>query len=383
MAQVPRRAEDDPLNPAAAEARDEPDSLALRPKRVDEFIGQKGVIERLSLFIAAASKREEPLDHVLLHGPPGLGKTTLAHIIAREMGARIRSTSGPVVERKDDLAAILTDLQPGDVLFIDEIHRLNRVVEECLYSAMEDYSIDIIIGEGPHAKSIKLDLPPFTLVGATTRAGMVSAPLRTRFGIASRLEFYEPDEMRQIVERSARLLEIEIERKAAEEIAARCRRTPRICNRLVRRVRDFAQVRSDGRVSHAISRQALELLEIDALGLDPAGPRLPRHPHPQVWWRADGAGESGDRGGRRDGHDRGRGGAVPHSDWLPDAHAAGARPNPVRLQAPGPQAAARAGIHARFPGRGRGVRGEGEMATDCADDADWGGTGHGNTEEQS
>jgi Holliday junction DNA helicase RuvB len=259
------RPEDDPLNPTAAP---QDDSIALRPQRVRDFIGQRGVIERLSLFIEAARRRSEPLDHVLLYGPPGLGKTTLANIIANEMGSTIKSTSGPVVERKDDLAAILTDLRPGDVLFIDEIHRLNRVVEECLYSAMEDYAIDIIIGEGPHAKSIKLDLPPFTLVGATTRAGMVTAPLRSRFGIACRLEFYEPDEMRQIVERSAGLLDVEIERGAAEEISTRCRRTPRISNRLTRRARDYAQVRGDGRLTHQIAKQALELLEIDPLGLD-------------------------------------------------------------------------------------------------------------------
>jgi Holliday junction DNA helicase RuvB len=240
----------------------------LRPQRLTEFIGQKKIKESLDVFISAAKGRNEPLDHVLLHGPPGLGKTTLAHIIAHELGVNIRATSGPIIERKDDLAAILTDLQKGDVLFIDEIHRLNRTIEECLYPALEEFKIDIVIGEGPHAKAIKLDIPPFTLVGATTRAGMLTAPLRGRFGIMSRLDFYQIEDMFQIVQRSARILNISTDDKGANEIAKRSRNTPRIANRLLRRVRDYAQVKADGKITQEITNAALTFFDIDEIGLD-------------------------------------------------------------------------------------------------------------------
>lgn len=240
----------------------------LRPRHTADFVGQSRVIEKLKVFIQAACMRGEPLDHCLLFGPPGLGKTTLSHIIANEMGADIKSTSGPVIERKDDLAAVLTDLKKGDVLFIDEIHRMNRIVEECLYQAMEDFKIDILIGEGPHAKSIKLDLPPFTLVGATTRAGMVTAPLRSRFGITERLHFYSLPEMEAIVRRSAGILNVTIDAAGCNEIARRARGTPRISNRVLRRARDYAQVRGDGKITLQSAAEAMELLEIDELGLD-------------------------------------------------------------------------------------------------------------------
>ncbi len=241
---------------------------ALRPKLLGEYIGQEKIREQLSIFIDAARGRKEPLDHTLLFGPPGLGKTTLAHIIAREMGVNLKHTSGPVLERAGDLAAMLTNLEPNDVLFIDEIHRLNPVVEEILYPALEDYQIDIMIGEGPSARSVKLDLPPFTLVGATTRAGMLTNPLRDRFGIVSRLEFYSPAELQLIVTRSAKLLEVGIEEDGALEIAKRSRGTPRIANRLLRRVRDFAQVKHDGNVSKIIADAALKMLDVDVVGLD-------------------------------------------------------------------------------------------------------------------
>jgi holliday junction DNA helicase RuvB len=240
----------------------------LRPQRLPEFIGQQKLKDSLDVFISAAKGRNEPLDHVLLHGPPGLGKTTLAHIIAHELGVNIRATSGPIIERKDDLAAILTDLQEGDVLFIDEIHRLNRTIEECLYPALEEFKIDIVIGEGPHAKAIKLDIPRFTLVGATTRAGMLTAPLRGRFGIMSRLDFYQIDDMFQIVTRSARILNIPIDEGGAREIAQRSRSTPRIANRILRRVRDYAQVKADGNVTQDITKIALAFFDIDEIGLD-------------------------------------------------------------------------------------------------------------------
>lgn len=246
----------------------------LRPRDFKSYIGQQRLKKNLKLAIKAASQRGEALDHVLLYGPPGLGKTTMAWVIANEMGVNIRATSGPAIERAGDLASMLTNLQENDILFIDEIHRLNRNVEEVLYSAMEDYQIDIMLGKGPSAKSIKLDIPKFTVIGATTRAGELSAPLRDRFGLIHRLEFYEQMEMVQIIERAARILEVELISEAAQEIAMRARLTPRIANRLLKRVRDYAQVEADGSINVELAIAALKLLEVDTLGLDHADRRI-------------------------------------------------------------------------------------------------------------
>ncbi len=256
--------------------REDEGEYSLRPRTLAEYIGQEKAKENLAVFIQAAKMRQEPLDHVLLHGPPGLGKTTLSGIIANEMGVNIRITSGPAIEKAGDLASLLTNLQENDILFVDEIHRLNRAVEEILYPAMEDYAIDIIIGKGPAANSIRLDLPKFTLIGATTRAGQLSAPLRDRFGITLRLELYSPEELREIVTRSAGILHVPIDPEGAMEIARRSRGTPRVANRMLRRVRDFAQVRAGGVITKKVADEALTELEIDHLGLDAIDHRMLR-----------------------------------------------------------------------------------------------------------
>ena len=266
----------DRLIDSSATREDDAIEASIRPKRLDEYLGQKPVREQLDIYIQAAKGRGEALDHVLIFGPPGLGKTTLSHVIANELGVNLRVTSGPVIEKAGDLAALLTNLQPQDVLFVDEIHRLSPVVEEVLYPAMEDFQIDIMIGEGPAARSIKLDLPPFTLIGATTRAGLLTAPLRDRFGIVQRLEFYSPEELTRIVQRSARILGMDCVPEGAAEVARRARGTPRIANRLLRRVRDYAQVKANGHIDVDVARAAMQMLKVDPEGFDELDRRMLR-----------------------------------------------------------------------------------------------------------
>jgi holliday junction DNA helicase RuvB len=306
---------------------------ALRPQRLADYVGQAKIREQLEIFITAARNRKESLDHVLLFGPPGLGKTTLAHIVAHEMGVNLRQTSGPVLERPGDLAALLTNLEKNDVLFIDEIHRLSPVVEEILYPALEDYQIDIMIGEGPSARSIKLDLPPFTLVGATTRAGMLTNPLRDRFGIVARLEFYTQAELTSIVARSAGLLKATIDAEGSSEIARRSRGTPRIANRLLRRVRDFAEVKENGEITRGVADRALSMLDVDARGLDVMDRKLLVGSDGKVRRRPGGDRQPRRGGGRGARHAGRRGRTLPHSARIPAAHAARTNCCPGRVPA--------------------------------------------------
>lgn len=247
---------------------------SLRPKKLLEFFGQKKILENLVISLNAALERKEPLDHILLYGPPGLGKTTLGHVIANEMGVNIRITSGPAIERAGDLASILTNLEPNDILFIDEVHRLSKVVEETLYPAMEDFALDIVLGKGPSARTVRLDLPRFTIIGATTKAGMLSSPMRDRFGIIHRLGFYTPKELGQVINRSSKILNVSLDQSSADEIARRSRGTPRIANRLLKRIRDYAQVKNHGKINQSIVKEALTMLEIDELGLDESDRRI-------------------------------------------------------------------------------------------------------------
>ncbi len=312
---------------------DEVVDRAVRPKTLADYVGQPNVKTQMDIFIQAARNRGEALDHVLIFGPPGLGKTTLAHIIANELKVNLRQTSGPVLERPGDLAAMLTNLEPRDVLFVDEIHRLSPVVEEVLYPALEDFQLDLMIGEGPGARSIKLDLPPFTLVGATTRAGLLTSPLRDRFGIVQRLEFYSTEELKSIVVRSASILKLKLQPDGAERIAERSRGTPRIANRLLRRVRDYAEVKAAGLISAEVAIAALNMLEVDPLGFDLLDRKLLAHGHREIRRRPGRRRQPGGRDERGARHDRGRHRAVLDSAGLPDAHRARPGRDPQCLSA--------------------------------------------------